>query len=309
MDVPAQFISRVAERRAALRYALRLGDAVGAARAASRLLVVADALDPITTERIRDARTRLGRGLRLARRRRALGPLPVTSVASAPVFVRPGSTLRRWALVATLGIIAVLLIQLLPQATAGAPEGGGGSIAAPDQLVTNLALRRRHRTHLRPRALRSWRSRVRDHPAPVHRADPAPVGLVQVRAADRAAAVGADRAPALDPEQLPHSPLRPRHLEHSTRPTAVSQSWSSTPLRALRFPEFASWSARSIAGLQRLTPTRTVAGQWISRLAHRRPYGTCVSSTHGMFRITGAWFCGKTRPSPTEWHSSRTRPD
>src|SRR5438445_9954972 len=101
MDIPGQFISRVAARRADFRYALRLGDAAGAARAASRLLVVAEALDPATSERIRDARARLGRGLRLARRRRAAGPLPTISAASRPTASNQprASAVRRWAVV------------------------------------------------------------------------------------------------------------------------------------------------------------------------------------------------------------------
>src|SRR5207247_4878583 len=98
MDVPGQFISRVAARRADFRYALRLGDAVGAARAASRLLVVANALDPATGHRIRDARTRLGHGLRLARLRRAIGPTPNVMLVTRPMrAVRArGSTARKW---------------------------------------------------------------------------------------------------------------------------------------------------------------------------------------------------------------------
>src|SRR2546425_12680730 len=85
MDVPDQFISRVAARRADFRYALRLGDAVGAARAGSRLLVVANALDPATGNRIRDARTRLRHGLRMARPRRTIGPIPALSVIARPI--------------------------------------------------------------------------------------------------------------------------------------------------------------------------------------------------------------------------------
>src|SRR2546430_1835234 len=116
MDVPSQFISRVAARRADFRYALRLGDAVGAARAASRLLVVANALDPATGHRIRDARTRLGHGLRLARVRRAIGPVPPVSVVagSTGAVRRRASTARKWLLFAALGVIAVLLLQLVP---------------------------------------------------------------------------------------------------------------------------------------------------------------------------------------------------
>src|SRR2546427_12944786 len=104
MDVPSQFISRVAARRADFRYALRLGDAVGAARAASRLLVVANALDPGTGHRIRDARTRLGHGLRLARLRRSIGPVPPVSVVAGSIGATRsrGSTARKWLLFAAL---------------------------------------------------------------------------------------------------------------------------------------------------------------------------------------------------------------
>src|SRR5438128_11678229 len=115
MDVPSQFMSRVAARRADFRYPLRLGDAVGAARAASRLLVVANALDPATGHRIRDARTRLGHGLRLARKRRAMGPIPAASVVAVEHAMRGrASTRGKWALLAALGVIAVLLLQLIP---------------------------------------------------------------------------------------------------------------------------------------------------------------------------------------------------
>src|SRR2546427_4117282 len=144
MDVPSQFISRVAARRADFGYALRLGDAVGAARAGSRLLVVANALDPATGHRIRDARTRLGHGLRLARLRRTIGPMPAAAVVAEPIrAVRSRASIaRRWLLVAALGVIAVLLIQLIPSLTTD--EGGGGGVAAaPDQIAINLALRGR----------------------------------------------------------------------------------------------------------------------------------------------------------------------
>src|SRR5438128_11383584 len=144
MDVPTQFISRVAARRADFRYALALGDPVGAARAASRLLVVANALDPATGHRIRNARTRLGHGLRLARLRRAIGPIPTVSVVAGPIRAARsrGSTARKWLLFAALGVIAVLLFQLVPAPLA--EEGGGGGIpAAPDQIAINLALRGR----------------------------------------------------------------------------------------------------------------------------------------------------------------------
>src|SRR5437899_11133164 len=112
MDVPGQFISRVAARRADFRYALPLGDAAGAARAASRLLVVANALDPATGHRIRGARTRLGHGLRLARQRRALGPIAIPPIAAGTTGAGPRqSTRRKWALAAALGVIALLLLQ------------------------------------------------------------------------------------------------------------------------------------------------------------------------------------------------------
>src|SRR6267143_625569 len=109
MDVPSQFISRVAARRADFRYALRLGDAVGAARASSRLRVVANALDPATGHRIRDARTRVGHGLRLARRRRAVGPLPTISAASRPTVSNKSRApaVRRWAVVVAIAVIAI----------------------------------------------------------------------------------------------------------------------------------------------------------------------------------------------------------
>src|SRR2546430_8509495 len=111
MDVPSQFISRVAARRADFRYALRLGDAVGAARAASRLLVVANALDPATGHRIRDARTRLGHGLPLARQRRAIGPIPAVSVVAGPIRAARtrAPTARKWLRFAALCVIAILL--------------------------------------------------------------------------------------------------------------------------------------------------------------------------------------------------------
>src|SRR5213593_1850755 len=116
MDVPSKFISRVAARRADFRYELRLGDAVGAARAGSRLLVVANALDPATGHRIRDARTRLGHGLRLARQRRAIGPIIPVSIVAGPIRAvqSRASTARKWLLLAALAAIAVLLLQLIP---------------------------------------------------------------------------------------------------------------------------------------------------------------------------------------------------
>src|SRR5437667_7869317 len=111
MDIPGQFISRVAARRADFRYALRLGDAAGAARAASRLLVVANALDPATGHRIRDARLRLGHGLRLARQRRAIGPIPTATVLNGSIgAVRSrASTARKWLLFGSLAMLAVHL--------------------------------------------------------------------------------------------------------------------------------------------------------------------------------------------------------
>src|SRR5712691_8022287 len=91
MDIPAPLDYRLALRRAAFRNAIRAGDAVDAARAASRLLVAVQDLDIGTGMRIRDARTRLGRGLRLARQRRAHGPI---SPSAAHLTVVPKSTSR-----------------------------------------------------------------------------------------------------------------------------------------------------------------------------------------------------------------------
>src|SRR5437762_8276076 len=144
MDVPAGVPFRLAARRLAFRNALRNGDAVGAARAASRLLVAGPELDPSTGHRIRDARTRLGHGLRLARLRRTIGPIPNVTVVAGPMrAVRaPGSTARKWLLFAALGAIAVLLFQLIP-VPIGEEGGGGGVAAAPDQIATNIALRGR----------------------------------------------------------------------------------------------------------------------------------------------------------------------
>jgi hypothetical protein len=145
MDVSTPFISRVAARRADFRFALRTGDAVGAARAASRLLIVADVLDPVTGKRIRDARERLGHGLRLARRRRAVGAIEIAVNAPSAPAAAPRSTDRnRWALVAVLAVIALLLIQFIPSTTTSQDEGGGGGVAAiPDQVSTTIALRGR----------------------------------------------------------------------------------------------------------------------------------------------------------------------
>jgi hypothetical protein len=145
MDVSTPFISRVAARRADFRHALHTGDAVGAARAASRLLIVADVLDPVTGKRIRDARERLGHGLRLARRRRAVGALEIAANApSAPAAAPRAADRNKWALVAALAVIALLLIQLIPSTTTSQDEGGGGGVAAiPDQVSTTIALRGR----------------------------------------------------------------------------------------------------------------------------------------------------------------------
>src|SRR5438309_11255168 len=82
MDVPAGLSLRLAARRAAFRYALRAGEAAVVARAASRLLVALPGLDSATGNRVRDARMRLGHGLRLARQRRAVGPIPFPAVAA-----------------------------------------------------------------------------------------------------------------------------------------------------------------------------------------------------------------------------------
>src|SRR5438552_9227291 len=124
MDASGLFSFLVASRRAAFRNALRDGDVSGAARAASRLLVVAPELDPATGQRIRGARTRLGHGLRLARRRRAAGPITLPSLPAHPVQVSQSSNGRRWMLLAALGVIAILLLQFVPTPIATAPEEG-----------------------------------------------------------------------------------------------------------------------------------------------------------------------------------------
>ena len=127
MDASGLFSFRVASRRAAFRNALRDGDVAGAARAASRLLVVAPELDPATGQRIRDARARLGHGLRLARRRRAIGPVSLESTVADLGAARgqQKSTNRRWPLAAMLTLIALLLTQLVPTLRPAAPEEGG----------------------------------------------------------------------------------------------------------------------------------------------------------------------------------------
>src|SRR5437867_7624679 len=180
MDVPGQFISRVAARRADFRYALRLGDAVGAARAASRLLVVANALDPATGHRIRDARTRLGHGLRLARKRRAMGPIPAASVVAVPQHATRGraSTRQKWSLLAALGVIAVLLLQLIP---AIAPEegGGGGVAAAPQVITTTLALRGRTSDLVTPSPVAVATEVPSESPAPTSEPNTAPAAVAR----------------------------------------------------------------------------------------------------------------------------------
>src|SRR2546425_8854451 len=182
MDVPGQFISRVAARRADFRYALRLGDAAGAARAASRLLVVANALDPATGHRIRDARIRLGHGLRLARQRRAIGPILIPSISVGAAVGRPRqSTNRKWALVAALGAIALLLIMLVPAPRAATTdEGGGGGVAvAPDQIAANLTLRGRTSDIATPPPVAVVTPPPDETPAPT--AEPAVVAPVPAR--------------------------------------------------------------------------------------------------------------------------------
>src|SRR5439155_1177154 len=135
MDVPAGPSLRLAARRAAFRYALRAGEAAVVARAASRLLVALPGLDSATGNRVRDARMRLGHGLRLARQRRAVGaiPLPTLPARSVELSRSNAETNRRWMLLVALGVIAILLLQLVP--APGTPgEGGGGSVAAAPQV-------------------------------------------------------------------------------------------------------------------------------------------------------------------------------
>src|SRR5437899_1711273 len=117
MDVPAGLTLRLAARRAAFRYALRAGEAAVVARAASRLLVALPGLDSATGNRVRDARMRLGHGLRLARRRRAVGaiPLPTLPPRSVELPRSNAEANRRWMLLVALGVIALLLLQLVPQ--------------------------------------------------------------------------------------------------------------------------------------------------------------------------------------------------
>src|SRR5439155_2524021 len=72
-----------------------------------------------------------------------MGPIPAASVVAVEHAMRGrASTRGKWALLAALGVIAVLLLQLIP---AIAPEegGGGGVAAVPDQIAITLALRGR----------------------------------------------------------------------------------------------------------------------------------------------------------------------
>src|SRR5438132_13506792 len=111
MDVPAGLSLRLAARRAAFRYALRAGEAAVTARAASRLLVALPGLDSATGNRVRDARMRLGHGLRLARQRRAVGPIPFPAVAARSVDLSRSSDAahRRWIHLAARVSIPILV--------------------------------------------------------------------------------------------------------------------------------------------------------------------------------------------------------
>ena len=113
---------RIALRIGALRLARRRGRAQEAAWAAARLRLNGVALEPGEARFARDVRVKLGRALRIARRR---GPQPPPSVTVPflPVERRSRMTRLVAGVVAALLLISALLIYVRVQEPAGAPEG------------------------------------------------------------------------------------------------------------------------------------------------------------------------------------------
>ncbi len=121
----------IQRRRAALRLALRRGDAVAAASAASRLLLPGTTLEPPEIAAIRSSRALLGRALRDARRRRripaAVEPAERTSEDAASAVA--DDRRKRRAIAAAVGLLLGLLVGLFlirPE-----EEGGAGAEGTP----------------------------------------------------------------------------------------------------------------------------------------------------------------------------------
>ena len=139
----AQEEFRIAGRRAALRLALRRGDAVAAARAAARLRIPQARLSASELGRVRTARRALGIAILRARLPKRASTAPA---AVAPV-VTQRSDRRRLAAVAAV-LAALLLAVLWPRD--GDVGGGSPDAAAVAPQVVTIASVSRGRTVVAP---------------------------------------------------------------------------------------------------------------------------------------------------------------
>ncbi len=164
---------RLASRRAALYTAMRSGDAIFAARAAARVRVPLAQLSAAELLRAREARRTLGRAIVMARLPHRVEQPLQTGIAI--LEWRSGS--RKRALLAALGVLAILLLLIGDSGSLGSSGAPDEAAAEPQQQQTQvdqILLVSRGRTVALPPVIVAVAPTATPTPAPTATATPAP---------------------------------------------------------------------------------------------------------------------------------------
>lgn len=133
MSAAIDGLDRHVRRRAALRAALRRGDAIAAARAWERLRIDADGIAWHERAAARAARVAVGRAIRDARRRRALAPAAMDAGATDIAAASPTVLARYRGALSASAILVFLLALFVPR-----PAEELAPAAAAPELVTTI---------------------------------------------------------------------------------------------------------------------------------------------------------------------------
>jgi hypothetical protein len=171
--------------RAALRRALRSGDALNAARAWERLRVVAQSISIHERAAGREARKAVGRAIRDARYRRLQSAMDAFAPAPAAEAQAAAARSRLRPIALAIAVLAVISLLIGYQVTRP-EEDFAPAAAAPEQVTEPTAA---------PTPNAGGRGRTRETPAPVAIATPAPVATAEPTAAPSPSASAATGRP------------------------------------------------------------------------------------------------------------------